>query len=262
MASELTHQFLERFQQLGQWLKEQAIVKVLTFKTFPPVSDEEVRQVEEQIGTKLDDTFLAYFRESNGYELQYQLNRSNNDEDDSEAVGAFKIPSLSEIFDSPISNDSSKGEYQLEILGGKDDHELRNKMFAFDKYDEWRDEQMYQGVYYVVGDNVLLQSTDYEACITDSHPITVPSYMELSLTMAGLTCRRKMLERGASGNYKTIKWGQLVYATVGPWAKLIAWELYGRVTPEFYQLVATATEKRGYHLRFLAPLVIDDLNKL
>lgn len=261
-ASELTNNYLSRFQQLGDWLQAQSIVKVLVFKTYNPVSEEEISQVEEKIGTKLDNHFLAYFRESNGYELRYKFQRPNSESEEDEEVAAFKIPSLKEIFDSPISNHSSPGEYQVKILGGRDDHDLRKHMYAFDKYDEWRDEQMYYGFYYVVKDNVLLLSNDYEACITDAHPITVPSYMELSLAMAALVKRRRMLERGAEGNYTTVKYGELVYGILGPWAKLIAWEMYGRVTPEFYSLTSSVTEKRGYYLRFMAPLVIDDLNNM
>lgn len=59
---QLTNNFLSRFKELGSFL-ETAEVDIEQFNIFPPVSQDEIDEVENQFDPKLDETFLAYFRE-------------------------------------------------------------------------------------------------------------------------------------------------------------------------------------------------------
>ncbi len=246
--------YLARFNALHEFIKQHKSLKVLEFKTFPPVTDEEIKNVEEKIGSKLPEQFLKYFKESNGYQLRYCLAPLAEEQDEDEEVeelGAVMILGLQEMFDRPISNDSDAGEYTLETLGGRDDHLLRSKMFKFDNYNAWLDESEYYSFYYVVEDDVLLFSSDYEACISDAHPITVPSYMELVLATAGLTERKTLLERGCGGNWKVARLDRKACESIGTWDEVITKNLKNCVTKGFYDLTASLTDNRGYHLRFM-----------
>lgn len=196
--------YLERFKQFVAFIQTQSShVELVKCETFDPISLDEIRQVETKIGRKLPDEFLSYFKESNGYKLMFIIKSYNREEiAQGKGIGALYIPSLREIFNTPISNYSLENQYRLDILGGKDDFEIRNRMFLFDKYDVFRDESIYTAFYYVIDDDVLLLSDDYEACISDAHPITITAYMELCLANAFLVNRVNLLQKGCEGNYK------------------------------------------------------------
>ncbi len=248
-VSELTNDFLKHFQDLGAFLKITKGVNLKVFKTFPPVTQKEIEKVEQKLKTKLDDVFLAYFKESNGYELQYDFDSQNPEIDEGQNErGAIRIPGLKEIFKNHMDPCVDAGDYEIETLGGRDVYETNINMYCFDRYDEWRDESRYYAVYYFVTDNVLLLSDDYDACIEDSHPITVSSYFELCLATAGLVSRRYMLERLCDGNYKIIDFTAKTYEVLYPWSKTIEYAKADSVTPEFYKLAILATDKKGRQL--------------
>lgn len=229
--------YLKRFKQFVKFLERQTnYVELIKNKTFDGITDNEIQEIENKIGYKLNNDLLSYFKESNGYKLLYKIKSYNKDEiDQGKGIGAIYIPSLQDIFNTPISNYSSKGKYRLKILGGKDDFEIRNKMFLFDKYDVFRDESIYNAFYYVIDENVLLLSDDYEACITDVHPITIQTYMELSLANAFLTNRINLLSRSCDGNYKIIDY-ENIHNNFCSWDKLINYEYNKKIVPEFSDL--------------------------
>ncbi len=253
-ASEMTNQFLKRFHDLHDYLKTEKDIIIQNFKTSDPVSHEEIEEVEQKLKMKLPEDFLAYFKESNGYELQYKFKAFESEEEGyfkQYFLGAIRIPSLKEIMDYKISCDSEPGDYDIETLGGHDDYELRQNMYCFDRFNEWHDSGRYTAVYYHSKENLLLISKSYDACITDSHPITVASYFELCLATAGLTTRLHMLSRGSDGNYKIIDFSQKNYEALYPWSKTLTCARKKIVSPEFYELTSQATEAYGYDFRYM-----------
>ncbi len=239
----LTNNFLKRFKELGEYLKT-IDVKIEYFETFDPVDEESVNFVENDLNIKLDETFLAYFRESDGYELKYSIG--------SEKIkGSVSIPAFEAIFNDQIEIFTESGEYLNETLGGKDDFEMRSNMYCFDHFDRCVDGLLYYSIYYLVSDNVLIQTNDYNACITDDHPITVPSYFELCLATAGLTSRREMLTEGCSGNYDIVDFTMKDYEKLYPWSNSISLARQGLVPKAFYDLTKLVTKGNGYNLRFM-----------
>ena len=237
MINKLTNDFLKRFLELGEFLKTNKDVELLSFSTSRPVDKQVVDDIERYLfKAKFDERFLAYFQESDGYELRYKIG--------SEIEGAIRIPGLEEMFDNHIGVYTQKGDYTLKTLGGRDDFEIRSKMYCFDKYDEWQDENRFYSVNYVVGDNVLLLADDYDACITDSNPITVPSYFELCLATAGLVNRRDLLNRNCDGNYKIIDFPMKSYEGLYPWNKSIDFAKHNAVSAEFNELTKLVKEAK------------------
>lgn len=242
---QLTNNFLKRFIELGEYLKT-ADVTLEHFETFDPVDEESIEIWEKDLNIKFDETFLAYFRESDGYELQYSIGSED-------VRGSIMIPAFEDmLYDAMEVFDSSHAD-MCEILGGRSELDLRSNMYCFDRFDEDQDGLRYYGLYYLVTDNVLLQTNDYNACITDDHPITVPSYFELCLAMAGLTNRRQMLTRMGNYNFKIVDFTRKDYEKLYPWDKSIALAKKDKnlVSKAFYDLTNLATEGRGYNLRFM-----------
>src|SRR5689334_4228517 len=100
--------YLERFHKLAKWLQTQPELHIVEFKTFSPVSEEEIRRVEKKVDQKLPEDFKDFFKQSNGYRLRYKLRA--DDSDDGDEIAAVKIPSLEQIFNSPISKEFREGE--------------------------------------------------------------------------------------------------------------------------------------------------------
>jgi len=69
---QLTNNFLERFKALKAYL-ETIDIKIEHFEIYDPVEKDVIKLMEEHIGMKIDETLLAYFRESDGYELKYSI---------------------------------------------------------------------------------------------------------------------------------------------------------------------------------------------
>ena len=242
--SKITNNFLKRFKELGEYLKS-ADVNLEHFETFDPVEEEIIEMMEEELNTKLDETFLAYFRESDGYELKYSIGSKN-------IKGAIMIPALESIlFLGQMEAFGQPGEYDLKILGGRDDYETRSNMYNFDRFDEDQDGMLYYGTYYLVTDNLLIQTNDYNAALSDSHPITVPSYMELCLATAGLTNRRQMLTRGFAGNHDIVDFTMKDYEKLYPWSNSISLAQKGLVSKTFYDLTNLVTKGKGSDFRFM-----------
>lgn len=110
MINELTNDFLKRFLEFGEFLKTNKDVEIKSFLTFRPVDKQVVDDIERYLfKAKFDERFLAYFQESDGYELHYIIG--------SEIEGAIRIPGLEEMFDKRIGVYTQKGEYRLKTLG-------------------------------------------------------------------------------------------------------------------------------------------------
>lgn len=241
--NKITNNFLKRFTELGAYLKT-ADVKLKHFETFDPVEEESIKFVEEDLNIKLDETFLAYFRESDGYELQYTFGDENRE-------GAIMIPAFESIFNDQMETYGKPGEYLHKTLGGRDDFEMRSNMYRFDRFTEDMDGLFYNSIYYLVTDDVLLQTNDYNASITDSHPITIPSYFELCLATAGLKSRRKMLTQIADSNYEIVDFTREDYDQLYPWSNSISLAKKGLVSKGFYDLTNLVTKEKGYDFRFM-----------
>jgi len=242
--NKITNNFLKRFKELGAYLKT-ADVKLEHFETFDPVEEEVIKIMEEELNRKLDETFLAYFRASDGYELKYSIDAKN-------IKGSIMIPAFETIlFLGQMEAHSEPGQYDVELLGGRDDCETRANMYCFDRFNEDEDGLLYYGTYYLATDNVLIQTNDYNAALSDSHPITVPSYFELCLATAGLTNRRQMLSHGAGGNYDIVDFTRKDYEKLYPWSRSIALAKKGLVSKAFYDLTNLVTKGKGGDLRFM-----------
>ena len=124
--NKLTNNFLKRFKEFGEYLKN-ADVDLEYCETFNPIKEEEIKSLENEMGVKLDETLLAYFRESNGYYLEYSFGSGD-------VKGAIMIPSLGDILVEQMEVVSRPGDYQIENLGGRDDFEMRSNMFWFDHF--------------------------------------------------------------------------------------------------------------------------------
>lgn len=241
--NKITNNFLKRFKDLGEYLKTMD-VKIERFETFDPLEEQTIKDVEEELNIKIDETLLAYFRESDGYELKYSFGSED-------IKGAIMIPPFEVIFNDQMVFYTKFGDYFHETLGGRDDFEMRSNMYRFDHSYEDQDGMFYYGVYYLLSDNVLISTNDYDACITDDHPITVPSYFELCLATAGLTNRRKMLTHMASGNYDIVDFTKQDYEKLYPWDNSISLAKKGLVSKAFYDLTKLVTKGKGYDFRFM-----------
>lgn len=236
-ASTLTNNFLQRFKELGAYLKTTNVI-LEEFETHKPVTEEEIEKVEAQLGQKLDETFLAYFRESNGFKLKYRL---NGDAEEDNVQEGIHIPSLVEVFDWKMDEFSEEGEFENETLGGRDDYEMRSNMYFFDRYDDRGDEPFYYAFYYLITDNVLLFTEDYNACITDANPITPASYFELCLATACLSNRTNMIQKGYDGDFPIVNYPREEYQSLYPWHKSIAKAEEGELSDDFQTLVDKTT---------------------
>lgn len=241
---QLTNNFLERFKALKAYL-ETTNVKIEHFEIYDPVEEDVIEMIEEEIGRKIDEKLLAYFRESDGYELKYSFG--------SEKIrGSIHIPAFETIFFlGEMEVYSKPGEYDVQILGTKDDFEVRSNMYCFDRFNEDQNGLLYYAIYYLATENVLVRTNDYDACIDDAHPITVPSYFELCLATAGLSNRTQMLTRGYSNNHELIDFTKKDYEKLYPWSNSIAAAEKGLVTKAFYDLTKQATNEKGYNFRFM-----------
>ncbi len=242
--NEITNDFLKRFKELGEYIKT-TDAEIEYFNTNDPIKEESIEKLEKRLEVKLDETLLAYFRESNGYELRYVFPSEN-------IVGDIMIPPLEGVFLEEMEVYSNPGDYHLKMLGGRDDYEIRSKMYWFDQYGMTDDEpRPYYSLYYLLSDNVLIPTDDYEASISGDHPITVPSYFELCLATAGLTSRRKMLCQGFDGDYDVVDLTKNDYEKLYPWSKTIELAKKGLVSKAFYDLTNSVTNGEGYEFRFM-----------
>lgn len=252
---DLTNNFLERFNSLVKHLKSNGM-NIEVAETFDPVTQEEIDAVETKTGHKLDETFLAYFRESNGYKLRYTLTEA--EENEFPIGGGLLIPGLASMFEYHMSTFCEPGKIKLEMLGGRDDHTVRSNLYMFDKHDEFRDSGIYYAVGYLITDNILLFSEDYEAAITDSHPITVGNYMELTLATAALENRREIAARGHEGDFPLINLPKARYEDLESWDAHIEAAKAKLVTPGFVTLTEEATQGNGYYLNYMKSELEDE----
>jgi len=242
--NKITNNFLKRFRDLGEYLKT-TDAELEYFSTYDPIKEEDITQIENSLQVKLDETLLAYFRESNGYELKFSFKAEN-------VISEIMIPPLQGVFLEQMEVYEHSGGNQIKALGGRDDLEMRTNMYWFDQYGATDDEPLpYYSLYYLLSDNVLISTTDYNADISCAHPITVSSYFELCLATAGLTNRRKMLNQGFDGNYDIVDLTIKDYEKLYPWSKSISLAKRGLVSKAFYDLTNSITNGKGYEFRFL-----------
>ncbi len=92
--------YIQRFKDLAATLESHPKIELLNFETFPPVSEEEIKRVEDHLACPLDEKIRGFFKESNGLQLLWvhKENDDYNPETFPKFAGSLNQPEYSDAY--------------------------------------------------------------------------------------------------------------------------------------------------------------------
>lgn len=202
-------QYAESIPQFGSSLIE--------LKTNAPVSDDEVKAVQDALGFSLDERFLSYFRSTNGWRLRW-VNKEELSPSDAEALmktykesggcwGEIIVPPLAELFSDEMQGYIGEGfaNHTWSFLGGEyNDEVFRNNLrFLYDpRGDGYNFVCLFADKTYA--DPVLIWAHDHGADLDGAHPIRARTYFELQLFKLGFDVEIFFNPKGFGGDHDLI----------------------------------------------------------
>lgn len=95
----MINNYLQQLEQLVAKLDEHPKIKVLNFRTFPPVSNTLIETIGREIGHVLPMDYQQLFLTTNGVRLEWTFEPIGSSKKKTSVVGRIYIPALEEIFD-------------------------------------------------------------------------------------------------------------------------------------------------------------------
>jgi tetratricopeptide (TPR) repeat protein len=176
--------FKARLIKLYQELSAHSAVQVIAFSSNPPVMPDEIEHCEQLIGGKLNDEFISFFQESNGYKLLYRIASTGK------RIHGIYIPGLKQIFSEKTSiyDDDESGRFPIHYQ--EFGYRFRENLYAFDLISgcfthDGVDYEDYEYVYYQPLEHRLKIATLGVDVFLESRPIEFNTYLELVLSLHG-----------------------------------------------------------------------------
>ena len=187
--------FLERLNNFADEIKNDEKSSIAEFCVNDGVTEDEIADVERRLGFKLDERFLAYFRETNGWTLRWVQAAQLNESDAMKLLqtgkaycGDLHVPTLADIFSDESQTSIGKGDssYDLKILGGKfNDETLRDRLYHLEEMDA----DFYNFVTILADADdpnpICLLAHDHGADLTNYRPMRAVTYFEFQMAYLG-----------------------------------------------------------------------------
>lgn len=197
--------FRARLESKISWLRSIPHIYIVEARLNPPLQETQLMQRQRELGFELDERFLNYFRECNGWSLQWLYSESPPSDPQAELerlieanehwkYGRFTVASLltraGEHGREPQILDT---EHTLRFLGGIEDRHLRQNSYEIQAYGslpkpnqrmtQYNDIQLYTSAAHP--DPICYISTDYYADLSNFRPMRARSFFELGLAFLG-----------------------------------------------------------------------------
>jgi len=171
----------------------------------PPLSDADLATVEARLGFSLPARFVDFFRAHDGLRLLWVTQYGPTDDnpglhfaiqrEEGMHCGSINVPSLLALFparmDYRFGRDSVEaGEQHAKVLGGWDEHALREAMRNIDDFAEIVGESSFYLPALIAhpryADRLpVVMTADYAAAISDHRTMDVLDYLDLVVATAG-----------------------------------------------------------------------------
>ena len=198
--------YKQRFKKLVEELNAHPAVQVLSFCTYPPVSETTVEHYEQEMEITIPNSLRSFYLETNGLHLRWIL-KSNEDFNPQKHVndktiqdcmypsqhylpedGVISILPIEKMFGTNWSNEF--GFEEDVVLEGKNYPlvELDKRVKFFDMYNHEN------AMAFVLTDEqemLVLMATEELTCLSDSLVTDIDSYFEFILANKGVLSRRK-----------------------------------------------------------------------
>ncbi len=214
--------FAANLRVMVEALRAQPGVRVKVAEINPPCDEDEIARVNEVVGEPLDALVLDYYRSANGARVAWESDITS---------GGFDLRPLGEVFlntNQPVFASALDGADERFIFECTyNELEIRSRLRCFDKARVLHDYPTAAVFVYPDMDgpwpNVLFPSK-YCACLDDSHPMSLVSYLEMMVATCGHeSAAYDFANRGYGGFHMHIRWSHEEWATLGGPAKYLAW---------------------------------------
>ncbi len=213
--------FATALEQLIAALRATDGVTVMTAEIGAPCTEPDIQRAQEALGHPLSDAFLAYYRSANGAQLAWESPAGSG--------GFTLVPLPNLLTDSPgymFGIDFVEpGESSIPLLGGTDEHGLRQRLAVIDAYA--KDGNEYPTVALVKDDSadpLVIFPNDACAALCDFHPMLATSYFEMLLATAGhRDAIYDFAQRGYAADHEAITWGTDEWRSLGAPGHYVQW---------------------------------------
>ncbi|HNH49978.1 MAG TPA: hypothetical protein PKY30_23240, partial [Myxococcota bacterium] len=216
-----------RLETLIATLQSNSGITLIDAQIAPPATEAQIAAATAAAGFELSPAFLAYFRSANGCRISW-VERAESSRDAAIATwrqfrqeggtfGAIDIPPIEVLCARPAHPSFGGGSpgYQLPVLGGWEDSELRLALRDFDRIDALlgQDETPFRGIAMVLHPRfptpVLLMTEDSGAALADRWPMDACSYLELVALDGGTRLKESWFKaEGYAANHPIISFSR------------------------------------------------------